>query len=44
MKYLHYDLNFGPRDIAQINLEVPAYVRLTDDENYIAYRQGGQYR
>ncbi|MCH7858268.1 MAG: DUF1883 domain-containing protein [Candidatus Marinimicrobia bacterium] len=44
MKYLHYDLDFGPHDVAQINLEVPAYVRLTDDENYVAYRQGNQYR
>lgn len=44
MKFLHYELDFGPHDVAQINLEVPAYVRLTDDENYKAYRQGTQYR
>ncbi len=44
MKYLHYELEFGPHDVAQINLEVQAYVRLIDDENYIAYRQGDQYR
>lgn len=44
MKYLHYELDFGLHDVAQINLDVQAYVRLIDDENYIAYRQGDQYR
>lgn len=44
MKYLHYELDFGPHDVAQINLDVQAYVRLIDDDNYLAYRQGDQYR
>ncbi len=44
MKYLHYELDFGPHDVAKIELDVQANVRLMDDANYVAYRQGDQYR
>jgi hypothetical protein len=44
MKYLHYSLDLGSRDVVQVELQPPAYVRLVDDANYEAYREGKNYR
>jgi len=44
MEYLHYSLDLGSRDVVQVDLQSPAYVRLVDDENYGAYRAGNNYR
>jgi len=42
-EYLHYELNLGPRDVVQVSLSVPAYIRFLTEENYHQYRRGGQY-
>ena len=44
MQYLHYSLDLGPHDVVQVELESSAYIRLVDNENYEAYRTGGNYR
>ncbi|MFC1543528.1 DUF1883 domain-containing protein [Candidatus Neomarinimicrobiota bacterium] len=44
MQYLHYLLDLGARDIVQVDLKSQAYVRLMNEENYRAYREGKDYR
>lgn len=43
MNYLHYDLNLGPNDVVVVALDKQANVRLLDDGNYSAYRDGRQH-
>lgn len=44
MQYLHYLLNLGTHDVVQADLRSQAYVRLMNEENYRAYREGNDYR
>lgn len=44
MHFLHYTLDLGSRDVVQVELDVEAYLRLMNDENYEIYRQGKNYR
>ena len=44
MRYLHYMLNLGTHDVVQTDLKSQAYVRLMNEENYRAYREGADYR
>ena len=44
MKYLHYQLHIGKHEIIQATLQQQSHLRILDDENYVLYRQGDQYR
>ena len=44
MKYLHYQLNIGKHEVIQATLQQQSHLRILDDENYMLYRQGDQYR
>ncbi len=44
MRYIHFPLDLGAHDVLQVELETDAYLRLVDDDNYEAYRQGKNYR
>lgn len=44
MKYLHWEVNAGPDDVIQVELDKQANVLLMDDSNYSAYRHGRRYR
>ena len=44
MQYLHYSLNLGSHDVVQVDLKSKGYVRLLNQENYLAYREGKNYR
>ncbi len=44
MNYLHYELNLGSNDVAVVTLDKQANVRLLDESNYSAYRDGREHR
>jgi hypothetical protein len=43
MNFLHYDLQLGPGEAAQVTLDKQANVRLLDDPNYQRYQRGEQH-
>lgn len=44
MRFLHFDLSAGPNDIVEVTLDARANVRLLDDSNFWAYRDGRAHR
>ena len=44
MKYLHFQVQVKADEVVQVVLRQPSYLRLMDDDNYINYRRGDQYR
>jgi len=44
MNYLRYELDAGPNNIIQVNLDKRAYVRLMDYSNFQNYHNGRQYK
>lgn len=44
MKYLYYEVNAGPNDIIEVNLNKQANVRVMDSSNYQNYRRGRRHR
>jgi hypothetical protein len=43
MNYLHYELDLGPEDLVEVQLDNKANVKLLDDPNFTKYRTGGRY-
>lgn len=43
MQFIHYQVNAGPLNIIQVNIDRDAYVRLMDDLNFGRYRKGKPY-
>ncbi|HEX6987057.1 MAG TPA: DUF1883 domain-containing protein [Planctomycetaceae bacterium] len=44
MNYLHYELNLGPDEIVEVDLDKQANVRLLDDANFALYKAGQRHR
>jgi hypothetical protein len=44
MKFLHWDMNAGPVNVIQVELDQQANVLLMDDSNFSSYRSGRSYR
>jgi len=44
MKFLHWDMNAGPDNVIQVELDKQANVLLMDDSNFSSYRNGRSYR
>ena len=44
MNYLHYEFHLGANDAVEITLDKQANVRLLDDANFAAYKQGAKHR
>ncbi len=44
VKHLHYEFNLRSTEIVKVALDQQAYVRLMDNDNYINYKSGLQYR
>lgn len=44
MKFLHWDMNAGPDNVIQVELDRQANVLLMDDSNFSSYRGGRRYR
>ena len=44
MKFLHWDINAGPDNVIQVELDQQANVLLMDDINFNCYRNGRSYR
>lgn len=43
MNFLHYDLNIGSGEFAEVTLDKQANVRLLDDVNFSHYQRGEKY-
>lgn len=44
MRFLHWEVTAGPGDHVMVTLDKQANVRLLDDHNFWAYRQGHAHR
>lgn len=44
MKFLHWELNLDDGDVVHVELNRQANVRLLDDVNFSAYRNGRRHR
>ncbi len=44
MKFLHYEVNAGPRNIVRVHLDKQANVRLVDSSNFRNYQAGREHR
>ncbi len=44
MRHLHYKFNLKKHDLVRVQLNQQAYVRLMDDDNYLNYTSGAQFR
>ncbi len=40
MNYLHYDLNLGDQDVAEVTVDKQANVQLLDETSFSNYRNG----
>jgi hypothetical protein len=43
MRFLHWDIQAGPENAVQVELDHAANVILLDDINFSAFRRGGRY-
>jgi hypothetical protein len=44
MRFLHWDIQAGPDNVVQVELDHAANVILLDDINFSAFRRGSRYR
>lgn len=44
MNFLKYELNLGPDDLVEVDLDRQANVRLLDESNFHSYRNGRAHR
>jgi hypothetical protein len=43
MNFLHYEFDLAANDVVEVTLDKQANVRLLDNTNYAAYRNGAQH-
>lgn len=43
MKFIHWDIQAGPDNVVQVQLDRAANVLLLDDTNFAAFRRGGRH-
>lgn len=43
MNFLHYEFDLGTDDVVEVTLDKQANVRLMDDANFAAYRNGKKH-